>query len=322
MLKSIFRNSEEPITSTNIKTYEKENLVEKTTEQDYESLPSQSFLVNAGAGTLAGIAEHCVMFPVDSIKTRLQMITDGTTASTKSIYSLKGLWKGVGSMFMGAGPAHAVYYGSYEYFKHKMNIDEGKSHVKEATAGAIATVLSEAVLNPFDVIKQRMQVQSSKGMVNCGLNILRKEGIGAFYVSYPTTLLMNIPFNSIHFIIYEYYRKKLNPTGKYDPKSHIIAGAMAGGIASIITNPLDVSKTLLQLRGTSADSAIVNANGLWQASKIIYRRNGLIGFTKGMVPRMLYNMPSTAISWTAYEFCKYFLNKKKQSNANEIKIYN
>jgi len=320
MLNTVIGNYEKPITSSNIKSIENETVrVEEKSEQDYEYIPSQSFLVNAGAGTLAGIAEHCVMFPVDSIKTRLQMITDGTT-SAKNVYSLKGLWKGVGSMFMGAGPAHAVYYGSYEYLKHKMNIDEGKSHIKEATAGAIATVLSEAVLNPFDVIKQRMQVQNSKRMVDCGLKILRKEGVGAFYVSYPTTLLMNIPFNSVHFIIYEYYRKKLNPSGKYDPKSHIIAGAMAGGIASIITNPLDVSKTLLQLRGTSSDSVIVNTNGLWQASKIIYKRNGLLGFTKGVVPRMLYNMPSTAISWTVYEFCKFVLQKKKQNDTNEIKI--
>jgi len=317
MLKTIFRIPEEPVT---IKTIKNDYYLKDKEEQDYESLPTQSLLINAGAGTLAGIAEHCVMFPVDSIKTRLQMITDSGKVASSNVYSLKGLWKGVGSMFMGAGPAHAVYYGSYEYFKHKMNIEEGKSHVKEAAAGAIATVLSEAVLNPFDVIKQRMQIQSSKGMLNCGINILKKEGLSAFYVSYPTTLLMNIPFNSIHFIIYEYYRKKLNPSGKYDPKSHIIAGAMAGGIASIITNPLDVSKTLLQLRGTSSDSTIVHANGLWKASKIIYKRNGLMGFTKGMVPRMLYNMPSTAISWTAYEFCKYILNKKKQKEENEIRI--
>jgi len=317
MLKSIFK-LEKPITTTNIKSVEFEKKVKE--EQDYESIPSQSFLVNAGAGTLAGIAEHCVMFPVDSIKTRLQMITE-TGMNSKNVYSLKGLWKGVGSMFWGAGPAHAVYYGSYEFFKHKMNIEEGKSHIKEAAAGAIATVLSEAVLNPFDVIKQRQQIEyASNSMINCGMKILQKEGVGAFYVSYPTTLLMNIPFNSIHFIIYEYYRKKLNPSGKYDPKSHIIAGAMAGGIASIVTNPLDVSKTLLQLRGASRDAAISHANGLWQASKIIYQRNGLMGFTKGMIPRMLYNMPSTAISWTAYEFCKYILHKNVKRKECEIRI--
>jgi len=318
MLKSIFNFTEDPITSSYINSIENDIPKFKEVEQDYESLPTQSFLINAGAGSLAGIAEHCVMFPIDSIKTRLQMITDNSVASTKTAYNLKGLWKGVGSMFMGAGPAHAIYFGSYEYFKNKFNIDEGKNHVKEAAAGAIATVLSETFLNPFDVIKQRMQVQNTKGILDCGINILRKEGVGAFYVSYPTTLLMNIPFNSIHFIIYEYYRKKLNPTGKYDPKSHIIAGAMAGGIASIITNPLDVSKTLLQLRGTSSDSSIIHANGLWKASKIIYKRNGLIGFTKGMVPRMLYNMPSTAISWTAYEFCKYILQKRSIKDDDEI----
>lgn len=36
---------------------------------DYESLGSNStMLQNAIAGALAGIGEHCVMYPVDSIK--------------------------------------------------------------------------------------------------------------------------------------------------------------------------------------------------------------------------------------------------------------
>ncbi len=36
---------------------------------DYESLPASApFTVVAAAGSLAGIAEHCAMFPVDSVK--------------------------------------------------------------------------------------------------------------------------------------------------------------------------------------------------------------------------------------------------------------
>ena len=39
---------------------------------DYESLPaSASLSVTCFAGALAGIAEHCVMFPIDSVKVRL-----------------------------------------------------------------------------------------------------------------------------------------------------------------------------------------------------------------------------------------------------------
>jgi solute carrier family 25 iron transporter 28/37 len=40
-------------------------------EYDYESLGQSSTMTqNATAGALAGIAEHCLMYPVDSIKVR------------------------------------------------------------------------------------------------------------------------------------------------------------------------------------------------------------------------------------------------------------
>ena len=36
---------------------------------DYEALPaSASLSVTCAAGALAGVAEHCVMFPIDSVK--------------------------------------------------------------------------------------------------------------------------------------------------------------------------------------------------------------------------------------------------------------
>ena len=38
---------------------------------DYEALPaSASLSVTCAAGALAGVAEHCVMFPIDSVKVR------------------------------------------------------------------------------------------------------------------------------------------------------------------------------------------------------------------------------------------------------------
>ncbi len=35
---------------------------------DYESLPNHSLYVHMVAGAVAGIAEHTVMFPIDSVK--------------------------------------------------------------------------------------------------------------------------------------------------------------------------------------------------------------------------------------------------------------
>lgn len=50
-------------------------------EYDYESLGQSSTMAqNATAGALAGIAEHCLMYPVDSIKVRTFFFFRGTDA--------------------------------------------------------------------------------------------------------------------------------------------------------------------------------------------------------------------------------------------------
>lgn len=41
-------------------------------EFDYEGLAHDSLAINMLAGSLAGISEHAVMFPVDSIKVRFR----------------------------------------------------------------------------------------------------------------------------------------------------------------------------------------------------------------------------------------------------------
>lgn len=87
------------------------------------------------------------------------------------------------------------------------------------------------------VIKQRMQLKDSiyRSVRECARTVYRKEGITAFYISLPTTLSMSIPFQSIQFSTYERCLSLLNPGGQYDPKSHVVAGAVAGIIASSVT---------------------------------------------------------------------------------------
>lgn len=36
--------------------------------EDYESLPGANVLSHMTAGAIAGIMEHCVMYPLDSVK--------------------------------------------------------------------------------------------------------------------------------------------------------------------------------------------------------------------------------------------------------------
>jgi solute carrier family 25 iron transporter 28/37 len=173
-------------------------------------------------------------------------------------------------------------------------------------AGACATTASDALMNPFDVVKQRMQVHGStySSISDCARTVYRKEGFSAFYVSYPTTLAMTIPFTAIQFAAYDSLSKMLNPRKVYDPFSHCIAGGLAGAFGAAVTTPLDVIKTLLQTRGTSRDDSIRNCKGLVEAAKIIHQREGMRGFMRGLQPRVVTTMPSTAICW--YVFWKFY----------------
>lgn len=161
-------------------------------------------------------------------------------------------------------------------------------------------------MNPFDVVKQRMQLSNSpyRNITHCFQSIFKTEGLGAFYVSYPTTLFMTIPFTALQFTAYESLVKVLNPKKQYDPLTHCIAGGLAGAVAAAATTPLDVIKTLLQTRGTSLDAEIRNCTGLKDAAAVIRRREGYSGFWKGLRPRIVTTMPSTAICWTSYEMAK------------------
>ncbi|KAG9192359.1 hypothetical protein G6011_11093 [Alternaria panax] len=301
----------------------------------YEALPPNfSLTANMLAGAFAGIAEHSVMYPVDLLKTRMQIVNPSPSAMYSGISNAMvtisraegfwSLWRGLSSVIMGAGPAHAVYFASYEATKHALGGNEGESHehhpLAAAASGAAATISSDALMNPFDVIKQRMQMHGSvyKSVPQCAREVLRTEGVGAFYVSYPTTLCMTVPFTALQFMAYESMSKVMNPTGRYDPYTHCFAGGIAGGFAAGLTTPLDVIKTLLQTRGNARDAELKNVSGLFQAAKIIYQREGYRGYFRGLKPRIITTMPSTAICWSAYEMAKAFFIRRSTNSSTAI----
>lgn len=144
-----------------------------------------------------------------------------------------------------------------------------------------------------------MQVHGSvhSSIVSCARTLLRTEGFSTFYVSYPTTLCMTVPFTATQFMAYESLSKIMNPSKQYDPITHCMAGGLAGAFAAGITTPLDVIKTLLQTRGLSNQEEVRSVRGLLGAAKIIKKEFGWSGFMRGWKPRIVTTMPSTAICW-------------------------
>jgi solute carrier family 25 iron transporter 28/37 len=150
-----------------------------------------------------------------------------------------------------------------------------------------------------------------KTCLHCLREVHAREGVRAFYRSYTTQLSMNIPFQSIHFMVYEFCQDNLNPHRQYNPHSHWISGALAGAFAAAATTPLDVCKTLLNTQEKCAISQTeASVDGLMQAFRTVYHYQGLRGYFRGVSARVIYQMPSTAISWSVYEFFKYRISRR------------
>jgi len=298
---------------------------------EYESLPpSTPLYVSCCAGALAGVAEHCAMYPVDSVKTRMQSLSCSKQRSLsmrqmmRTIVQEEGAlrpWKGMSAMALGAGPAHAMYFSCLEIGKEKaetLGLSNKFGFLVDGVSAIFATVCHDAVMTPAEVVKQRMQMCCSpfSGCANAAITIYQTEGIKAFYRSYFTQLTMNVPFQASLVTTYMSIQRFLNPNNEYNPAIHFFAGALAGGVASTVTMPFDNCKTLLntQEAGVLKKIEVSEINGLGGAAKSITRMVGFRGFFSGLTPRILYQAPSTAISWSIYELVKYYMKSTKEKD--------
>ncbi|KAK1283968.1 hypothetical protein QJS10_CPB21g01403 [Acorus calamus] len=302
-------------------------------QQAHDGLRFWQFMV---AGSIAGCIEHMAMFPVDTLKTRMQAAVPGACpARTSQPIGLSqalrsvlrsegfpGLYRGIAAMGLGAGPAHAVYFSFYEFFKRALSggRQDGPAWA-HAGSGVVATVASDAVFTPMDVVKQRLQLKSSpyKGVADCVGRVLREEGFGAFYASYRTTVLMNAPFTAVHFATYEASKKGLAGglagEGEEGFVVHATAGAAAGALAAVVTTPLDVVKTQLQCQGVCGCDRF-SSSSIKEVFQTILRRDGYAGLMRGWLPRMLFHAPAAAICWSSYESVKTFFQDFNERRLN------
>ncbi|KAK7861636.1 hypothetical protein R5R35_010139 [Gryllus longicercus] len=289
---------------------------------DYETLPTKNVLTHMTAGAVAGVMEHCVMYPLDSVKTRMQNLQPSPNAVYRGVgealfrmVKYEGVLRpvrGMSAVVLGAGPAHALYFSCYEYVKDILTHTSLNNHVGYGAAGCVATLLHDGIMNPAEVVKQRLQMYNSpyKSCLDCVLKVLQTEGPSAFYRSYTTQLTMNVPFQSVHFMTYEWMQGITNPERHYNPKAHMVSGAIAGAFAAAITTPLDVCKTLLNTQPQET-----KGTGLIHAIRTVYELGGMKGYFRGLQARVLYQMPSTAICWSMYEFFKFALSKRTGESA-------
>ncbi|XP_027089484.2 S-adenosylmethionine carrier 1, chloroplastic/mitochondrial-like isoform X1 [Coffea arabica] len=235
----------------------------------------------AVAGATAGVVVESVLYPIDTIKTRLQAVHGGG----KII--LRGLYSGLAGNLVGVLPASAIFVGVYEPTKQMLlkSFPESLSALAHLTAGAVGGVASSIVRVPTEVVKQRMQTGQFSSAPNAVHCIVAKEGFRGLYAGFGSFLLRDLPFDAVQFCIYEQLRigyKLAARRDLNDPETAMI-GAFAGAITGAITTPLDVIKTRLMVQGSEKQY-----EGILHCVGTIVREEGTSTLFKGIGPRVLW----------------------------------
>jgi len=162
---------------------------------------------------------------------------------------------------------------------------------------------------PTEVIKTRSQTSSYGALTNPSLAtaklVWKADGLKGFYRGFGTTVMREIPFASLQFPMYEFFKYRLSYLLYHKPSSlrpfeASLCGSAAGGIAAVLTTPLDVLKTrvMLDLRDPSHPGYLSPLGRLRQ----IYFSEGIPALFAGVVPRTLWISAGGAVFLGMYEW--------------------
>ncbi|XP_061474679.1 mitochondrial S-adenosylmethionine carrier protein isoform X2 [Rhineura floridana] len=240
------------------------------------------FLVSLTAGGLAGVSVDLILFPLDTVKTRLQ-----SPQGFKKAGGFRGIYAGVPSTAVGSFPNAAAFFVTYEYTKAMFRTGASPylSPITHMLAASLGEIVACLIRVPSEVVKQRAQVSPSASTLRILSNTVCEEGILGLYRGYKSTVLREIPFSLVQFPLWESLKDLWSWKQGHVVESwqSAVCGAFAGGFAAAVTTPLDVAKTRIMLAKTGSRNASGN---VLSALHGVWRSQGISGLFAGIIPRI------------------------------------
>ncbi|KAF3173147.1 hypothetical protein TWF106_008743 [Orbilia oligospora] len=289
------------------------------------------FAYSFAAGAVAGVSEILVMYPLDVVKTRIQLQVGGATGADaytgtldcfRKIIKNEGfsrLYRGINAPILMEAPKRATKFAANDYWGNFYRQSFGIEKMNQPLAvltGASAGVSESFVVVPFELIKIRLQDRASagkyKGMVDCFVKLVRAEGVLALYNGLESTMWRHLVWNAGYFgVIFQ--AKTLLPkaeTKQGQMGNDIIAGALGGTAGTILNTPFDVVKSRIQ-NTVRVPGQIQKYNWAVPSLFVVAREEGFAALYKGFLPKVLRLGPGGGILLVVYTSVVEFLQRTR-----------
>lgn len=275
------------------------------------------------AGAMAGAVSRTGTAPLDRLKVFLQV--HGSTAREINLwFGLRGmvqeggvfsLWRGNGINILKIAPESAIKFMAYEQIKWLIrdNKEGGNLRVQERfIAGSLAGATAQTIIYPMEVLKTRLTLRNTgqySGMVDCAGQILKTEGIRAFYRGYLPNTMGIIPYAGIDLAVYETLKNawlQRYCVNSADPGVLVLlgCGTVSSTCGQLASYPLALIRTRMQAQAITEGKPKLTMVGQF---KYILSHEGVPGLYRGITPNFLKVIPAVSISYVVYEHMKKVL---------------
>jgi len=272
---------------------------------------SSNPMVALTTGCISGGIEAIAVWPMESIKTQLQLqtklpagqkppftgIISGLVYTTKTTGFLS-LYNGLGVTLIGSIPKAGIRFGANSWFKKQLANEKGKLNMGQQFLAGMGAGTVEAVVavTPMETVKTKL-IQHNLGLVEGVSRIMKESGIAGFYQGVFATILKQASNQGLRFMFYNKYKDIVTSNGvsPLSPLGALLGGMLAGCFSTLGNNPFDVVKTKMQ--GTDAKQY---KNTVDCFIKIL-TTEGVTGFYKGLVARLGRVVPGQGIIFMSFE---------------------
>jgi len=274
---------------------------------------SYEAFVHAISGTAGGSAAMSLFYPLDVIRTHMQ-VHKGSISQLIKDEGAGTLYRGLSGVLISLGCSNFVYFYTNNLLKVLTKRYTGQKNVtipQNLLIATLAGVVNVLATCPLWVANTRLKLQTSKhqegvkpykGMADALTRISKEEGVEALWGGTASSLML-VSNPVIHFVVYDkvkmIFAKNSSSGGQSLTSGEIfLIGAIAKALATIITYPIQVAQSRQRAIKDKQSSTFAST---FKILYDIFKKDGAFGWFAGMNVKLVQTVLTAAFQFMCYE---------------------